>query len=700
MPPLPTGKATHRSGFTMASNTSSSQLSQIAGLARVGRLDEAAVMAASAAVQSPDDPTLAALAGAIEFHRGQFARAIPYLEKARLQRPQDIVLRTNLAEALLRIGRNAEALALCDEQIALADASLRLPRLAAHLAQENGDFAKAIRLYRHVLAREPDDWSLLNNLGNAMSEEGMSLEAVDVLERAMKLAPDSPPIRVNLGTALLRAERIEEGEQVLRDAARAFPGDHVPMSTLATYYRDVGAEDQQYEAIAEAARRAPDHAGIQSDYGQEAARRNDYAIAEAQFEAALAIDPALGPSFVGLAAVYERANRESELEPLRERAVANGTDAASLSYIDALRFKRGDRFEEAFAALDASGDVVIANRRHQLRGIMLDRMDRYDEAFAEFAEMNARHIEEPSRPAERARLFREAIARDKAIVTPEWIGQWTPPPPPSDRAAPVILLGFPRSGTTLLDTMLMSAPGTLVLEEEPFFSELGIELGGVEGLPGLAADQIAAARARYFERAAALGPMNADTLLIDKHPMHLANVPVIRRLFPDARFVLALRHPCDVILSCFITNFRLNNAMSNFLDLETAAEFYALCFDYWEQARATFDLPVHTVVYERLVSDQSRELAPLFNWLGLPWQENGVDHRKAARDRGVVRTASYSQVTEAIYTRAAGRWRRYERHLAPVLDVLRPWVDRFGYSLDDDRVPEWESPPGRVVDPV
>jgi Flp pilus assembly protein TadD len=668
----------------------SEELCQIAGLARMGRLDEAAVRVATSIATNPDDPALAALGGAVEFHRGQFERAVTYLERAHALRPQDLVVRTKLAESFFRIGRGEQALALCEEASALAEPSLRLARLGAHLAQEAGDMAKAIRLYRHILNRESEDWSALNNLGNALSGAGEHVEAVKVLRRAMTLAPDSPPIRVNLGSALLRAERGEEGEAILRDAARDFPGDHVPILTLAAFYRDTGMEDLAYEAMAEAARRAPDNAGVLSDHGQEAARRNDYRIAETQFEAALAIDPTLGPAFVGLAAVYERSNREIALDPLRERAVASGVDGPSLAYIDALRFKRAEAFEQAFAALEQSGDVVETSRRHQLRGIMLDRMGRYDEAFAAFAAMNAGRLDDPTRPAERAERFRGELLRDKALVTRKWAAGWSKTLQ-AERPAPVILLGFPRSGTTLLDTMLMTAPNTLVLEEEPFLAELENEFGGVESLPGLDEATIAAARSRYFERVSALGTLGPDTVVIDKHPLHLNKVPVIRRLFPDAKFVQALRHPCDVVLSCFITNFRPNNAMSNFLDLEGAARFYDLSFSFWEQARAVFDLPVHTVVYERLVADQARELAPLFDWLGLPWHGKDFDHRETARARGVVRTASYAQVTEAVYTRAAGRWRRYEKHLEPVLDTLRPWVERFGYSLDDDRVPGFVS---------
>ncbi|MCT2399673.1 tetratricopeptide repeat-containing sulfotransferase family protein [Novosphingobium mangrovi (ex Huang et al. 2023)] len=683
----------------MAAPTPQQTLQQIAMMARAGRLDEAAVLAATTFATHGDDPVLAALAGAVESHRRRFDRAITYLEVAHRLRPQDMTVRVNLAEALFHVGRAAAALALCDDASARAEPNLRLARLGGHLAQEAEEFERAVRLYRIVLARFPDDWALLNNLGNALSAINEHAEAARVLEKALKLAPDAAPIRVNLGNALLEAERFEEGEKVLQDAAREDPADVEPVLALATFYRRAGADDRSFEMLAEAARRAPGDAGVLSDYGQEASKRNDYATAEPAFEAALAIDPALWPSLVGLAALYERTNREAELEPLRERAEAAGGDAATLSFIDALRFKRADRVEEAFAALEAAGDVVVANRKHQLRGILLDRMGRYDEAFAEFTEMNRQHLAEPSDPAAKATMYRDMVEQGARTLTPDWVASWSPSPP-EERPSPVILLGFPRSGTTLLDTMLMSAPGTLVMEEEHFILDIENELGGLDALAGLGAGDIAQARARYFEKVATLGDLGPDTMVIDKHPLHLNKVPVIRRLFPDAKFILALRHPCDVLLSCYITNFRTNHAMSNFLDLETAARLYDMTFSYWNKAREVFDLPVHTIVYERLVADQGRELGPLFEWLGLPWQGEAFDHREAARARGIVRTASYSQVTEPIYTRAAGRWHRYEKYLEPVFDRLRPWVEQFGYALGDDRVPQWGEPSGVPVEPA
>jgi tetratricopeptide (TPR) repeat protein len=656
-------------------------LQQIAATARAGRLDAAAMMVEQARIAGQMNPTLAALGGAIEFHRGQFARAIPDLTDAQTYHPTDMTIRANLAEAHFHCGDNKAALALCDDASVATDPSLRLARLGGHLAQEVEDYARAIACYRRVTAAHHDDWSIWNNLGNALSATGEYAEAAEALEKAAKLAPDSAPIKLNLGNTLLQAGRVDDAERQLREIAVSFPDDPNPLMSLFTLFTETGREDEAYEAVREAAKRAPDSASIQSDFGQEAARRNDYAVAEPAFERALAIDPVLGPAFVGLASVYERMNREAELDPLHDRAIKAAIDPQSIHYIEALRHKRRSDIDAAFAALELSGDVVVAGRKHHLRGTMLDRLGRHDEAFAEFQAMNEHWMADPSQPVERAKMYREMVARDNAILTSEWFASWGPDTQPSPWPSPIFLLGFPRSGTTLLDTMLMADPDVRVLEEEPFIGQVEESLGRTAALASLTPAQLHEARLAYFAKVeASVGPLEG-VQIVDKHPLHLNKVPVIRRLFPDAKFVLALRHPCDVLLSCYLTNFRINNAMANFLRLEDAAALYDLSFSNWERAREIFDLPVGTVVYEQLVEDKNRELRPLFDWLGLTWPGEEFDHRDAARARGTVATASYAQVTEPIYKRAAGRWVRYREQLEPVLPTLDKWIKRYGYEV-------------------
>lgn len=655
------------------------ELQQIVGLAQQGRLDEAARLVEGVIAHNPEDPAFLALGGAIEFHRRAPHRAISYLEKALGFRPDDPVIRANLVEALLQAGDVQGAYALCDKVHALGDPSLRLARLGAYLAQEVGEFATAVELYRHITSKVPADWASWNNLGNALTDLGKPEEAVVALEQAVSIAPDAPPIRLNLGETLLLVGRNDDAVDVLKRAAADFPEDPHPLLTLFRHYLANDAEEDAFSALKEASQRAPDRADIQTDLGHVAGQRNEFAQAEEALQRALATSPGYAPAFVGLAAVLERVNREAELESLRDRAVREGAEERVLAFIDALRLKRADRFEEALACLENAGDVMIASRKWQLRGELLDRLGRHDEAFVAFSAMNEAWQEDGGNPRARAAMYRHEGEEALALLTPDWVTSWSPPPPET-RPSPVFLVGFPRSGTTLLDTMLMALPQVRVLEEEPFITEIERELGGVAALPELSDDAILAARTRYFERVEALVGSDAETIIVDKHPMHLGKVPVIRRLFPNARFILALRHPCDVLLSCYMTNFRLNSAMANFLDLADAAALYDLSFRHWSRARDLFDLDVVEVVYEELVASPEQVLRPVFERLGLPWPEGEFDHRKAARERGVVRTASYAQVTNPLYRHAAGRWLGYVDHLAPILPVLAPWIERFGYA--------------------
>ena len=663
----------------MSQSSPPDTIARIAALARSGRMDEAAAQAALALGSSPDDVALLALSGAIACHRGAFDQAVAPLRRAQAMRPDDPVIRANLADALFRTGDQAGARLLCDERSARADRTLRLARLGAYLAQENDDAAAAIAFYRIILAQVPDDWAAWNNLGNVHSAQGDADAAVRALTEAARHAPDAPPIRVNLGQALLDAGRAAEAVAVWQAASTHFADDPHPQLALFRHFSTTGDDEGAYAALTEAAARAPDRADIQADFGHIAGHRNEFVRAETAFQRALAVSPGFTPAIVGLAAVLERVNREDELDALRSRALAEGTDAPGIAFIDVLLLKRAGQFDAALAALDTVGDAVIPSRGWQLRGQLLDRLGRHDEAFVAFAAMNQAWLDDASAPQARAAHYRRDIADALALLTPDWLATWTPAPS-QRRPSPIFLVGFPRSGTTLLDTMLLTVPAVRVLEEEPFITDIETELGGVAALPGLSAAAIEAARERYFAGVATVTDLDDATIVIDKHPMHLNKVPVIRRLFPDARFILALRHPCDVLLSCFITNFRLNDAMSNFLVLDDAAALYDLTFRNWQASTALFGVTPETIVYEDLVADPEAVLRPLFDALALPWADGQFDHRDAARARGVIRTASYAQVTEPIYRHAAGRWHRYAGHLAAILPVLEPWIRRWGYA--------------------
>jgi Flp pilus assembly protein TadD len=663
----------------MSVTTDHSRTLQQAGqLIRAGRLAEAAALG-EAALGGGSDPVLHAMVGTIALKIGQHDRAVTHLDRAHQARPEDQTVRMHLVEALAGLGQAERAWSLLPPSP--ADAA-QDPALAwrAYLAQETGRFDQAVPLYREIVRRDSKDWSSWNNLGNSLNALGQDAEAVEALRRAVALVPDAAPIRLNLANVLMDLGEGEPARQELLELTRRDPADAKAWGTLSTLYKRAGHEDDSFDALCKSASLSPGDPAVLTDYGNACAFRNMFDEAQAVLDRALTLDPTLSAAYLGLGNILERTNREGELPALLERAASGGASAEALHFLRALKLKRDGNFEDALVEVDQAGEAVIHPRRRQVRGQILDRLGRAEEAWGEFTEMNRFWEEDPTKPLERARAYVELTHAEMDRLSPQWLASWTTSPP-LNRRTPVFLVGFPRSGTTLLDTMLMGHPDARVLEETPFIAEVERELGGNERFPNLSADAIAEAQASYFAKVATLVDLAGNPLVVDKQPLNLNRVPTIKRLFPDAKFILALRHPLDVLLSCYVTNFRPNMGMANFLRLEDAANLYDLTFAYWEKAQRLFGLDVHTIVYERMVEDPAGQLKPLVEWMGLDWRDELLDHQKTASSRGHISTASYAQVVEPIYTRSKGRWQRYAKHLEPIIPTVRPWIDKFGYDL-------------------
>jgi tetratricopeptide (TPR) repeat protein len=656
-------------------------LRQAVGAAQAGDLRRAHQLAEGALLQGGDVVALNAFLGMLRARSGDHAGAVRHLRQAHGGRPGDTTIACNLIAALIESGDHADALDVATRELAFSDPTLRVARYRGFLAQALERFEDAVEAYEHVIQRVPGDFESWNNLGNARSATGDLAGSVAALERAVELDPKAPPTRLNLASALRAADRATEAEQVLRAAVEDFPEDARALHELYVQYKREARQEEALPVLEAAVARDPDNANLQLKLGVECGLVKRTEDAERAFRKAIALDPLLVDAYMGLVIQYEHTNREDEFPALIALAESNGLDQGALAFMRAMEHRRAKRFQEGLESLSLVPTSIEPERSAHVRATLLDRLGRTDEAFAAFEETNRLHEASPTEPVRRAAELRDEIRAEIQTLTPEWVASWSAANPAPDRPDPVFLVGFPRSGTTLLDTILMGHPGTVVLEEQPPLNLVDKAIGGLAGIGALDEAGIIKARADYFAEVGKIQALAPSSLLIDKSPLFLHKAPLIQRLFPNARFILALRHPCDVLLSCFMSNFRLNSAMSNFVRLEDAAEFYDLTFRHWERSRALFPLNVHGIVYERLVENVEAEVRPLFDWLGLEWHEEALDHRRTAKARGLITTASYSQVTEPIYQRAAGRWERYRAHLEPILPILKPWVDKFGYSL-------------------
>lgn len=656
-------------------------LNQAMEAARRGDLANARLIA-EGGLQSGDADVvpIRALLGMVCAQLEDLPAAVQHLAQAHELRPQDVTIACNLISVLMDQGSDADALAVATTELAQADKSLRVARYRGFLAQKLEEFAEAIKAYELILASHPDDFECWNNLGNARAGLDDHEGAVKALRHAIKLDPLAAPTRLNLAAALLALDQVDDSEEELMKAIDEFPSDFRLPYQLYLLYKTQLKQEEALAALTKAADRNPTSADIQLKLGIEYGVLRRTADAERAYRRAIELDPKELDAYLGLAIQYEHTNREEEFAPLIALACRNGIAPEPLSYIEALGLRRGKQFEEALGKLDTVPADVEPIRTTHTRATLLDRLGRTDEAFAIYTRANAMAYEDnPTDPLDRAKDLREQLAQEISILTPEWRDSWRKAEIADDRPDPVFLIGFPRSGTTLLDTILMGHPDTVVMEEQPPLNHVESALGGLAALPDMESDAIAKARDHYFAEVEKIQLVAPGQLLVDKSPLFLYRLPLIQRLFPKSKIILALRHPCDVVLSCFMANFRLNSAMANFLQLADAAELYDLTFQHWEASLALFPPSVHPIVYERLVEDVATEVRPLFDFLDLEWHDNVLDHSRTAKSRGLITTASYSQVTEPIYQRASGRWEKYRDHLAPVIPVLEPWIEKFGY---------------------
>lgn len=588
-----------------------------------------------AVAAAPQDPALLGIAALALLQLGRRDEAIPYLERQIAAAPADRAARFNLATILVASGRDAAARALVSNH----DGHPGLARLAGYFQQLDGDHAGAAETYRVALSAAPQDWESWNNLGNSLAALGDKEGAVTAFENAVNRNPGGglPEVFLNLTQALGAAEH----------------------------------RDRRLHAAEEAFRRFPDHHGVMIELGlaQAAAGRRD--LAEQTLRRAAALEDHFGEARLELGLLLENDNRLDELDAHIAESEVLGS-RPELAFLKAWSLRRRELFEEADAEARRIPDTINPIRTAQLRAEIAERLGDPAEAFAQFTAMN--QASRTIHPALPGPTYRQEIeARTAAMHAP------LPAVPTSADCpqGPVFIVGSPRSGTTLLDTLLTALPELQVFEEQPMLAAVEAQF------PNLAderdAQRVIAARQRYFELAEAIEGPAQGRRVVDKMPLHLTHMPTIQRLFPEAAIVVVERHPADAVLSCFMANFAPNQAMQSYTDLIESAQTYAAIFANFDRAEALLPLNVYRVRYERMIADLETEMRGLLAFLGLDWRDDVLDNQRQAEQRGAVRTASYAQIGQPLYQRAVGRWERYREQIEPILPILEPWIDKLGY---------------------
>lgn len=354
-------------------------------------------------------------------------------------------------------------------------------------------------------------------------------------------------------------------------------------------------------------------------------------------------------------------------------------------------YRRVDQPERALEAL-ASPAWTGADELSALlgKGQILDSLGRFDEAFECFSKYKA-WLRETSGQSYLRDEASTLVASLRDFFT-EGRTRLLPRAAVRDGSPqPIYIIGFPRSGTTLVEQTLSSHPNIAAGDELPIINAITeraqMLLGSPAAYPialselwlGDRRRHVDMVRDLYLNEAMQFGAIDPNRRwFTDKMPLNETHLGLIHLLFPQSPIIHLVRHPLDVVLSVFSNG--LTHGFYCAYALETAAQHYALIADLVAQYRAVMPLNYHAVRYEDLVTNQAQEVRSMLDFIGEPFDAQTLAFQENARH---ARTASYAQVTERLYTRSRYRYRNYRKQLEPVVPILDAAIKRLGYSLDD-----------------
>jgi tetratricopeptide (TPR) repeat protein len=574
---------------------------------------------------------------------GRGADAIAVLRKAVQRDPKHAHAWRSLGDQLNAAGNEQAAEEAFDRHLAL---SARHPELieVADLLRK-GAIAKAERLTREVLKKDPVDVMAIRMLAAIGIKVGQLGDASNLLERCLELAPGFHLARHSYAVVLFRRHELEQALEQVEVLLKAEPnnpnflilkgtilvrkGDHVPALEL-------------YERLLE---NYPGQSGAHMNYGHtlKTIGRVDDAVYE--YRTSIGLRPATGEAYWSLANLKTFRFSDEDIENIRAQIVPEGgdpEDQAHLAFTLGKALEDRERFDESFRYY-ALGNAV--RRQHHRFNAKINVVD------------TARQIRT---------LDRNFFEQRRG---------WGCPAP-----EPIFVVGLPRAGSTLLEQILASHSQVEGTAELPDIIAMSRKLGK-KSRKNPASDYPEVLTTLSEEQVCELGESYMSTtqvqrrgapFFIDKMPNNFHHVGLIHLILPNAKIIDARRHPMAGCFSCFKQLFARGQTFTyDLTDLGRYYRDYVALMDHWDTV-----LPgrVHRVQYEEMVADSESEIRRLLEYCGLEFEEQCLRFYETER---AVRTPSSEQVRRPIYKEGVEQWRHYEKHLEPLKKALGPVLDRY-----------------------
>ena len=524
-----------------------------------------------------------------------------------------------------------------------------------------------------------------NNLANIYKELKNIKNSITFFKKAIELNPNYINALYNLGVVYFEIDKYEESSAYFKKVLEINPKHLATLNNFGLLLKKTKKYDEALKCFKKAIDIDSNFLQAYNNIGTISLELGNIKDAIFNYEKVLQISPNNFISYKNLLATYENSNQIENYEKTLKLTKKKFPNEKILELYKGILFFRKKKFKESIKYLDKIS--FIKENETEIKRIFFlarayDRIDKTNEAFKFFKLGNK--LENSTFEAKQfdKNRYLKNIENKKNYFTKKNISKWTKAKSPSPILSPIFLVGFPRSGTTLLDAILRSHPKIKVIEEKPMLLKMinKIKNNDLYSLENISPAEIQYLQEEYLsELKKHTNVDDKSTLFIDKLPLNIINTGEILRIFPNARFILALRHPMDCVLSCFMQDFKLNDAMNNFLNLEDAANLYKNTMELWNQYISVLKVNYVVIKYEKLIKDFKPNIKIILKFLNLNWNKSLLNYRETAIKREKISTPSYYQVIQPIYKHANQRWKRYKKHLTNIEPNLSALIKKYKY---------------------
>ncbi len=514
------------------------------------------------------------------------------------------------------------------------------------------------------------------------------IKAKTLLEEALKIYPDIFELNFKLGLVNNLLGNIKESINSYKKSISINPNFSPAYCNLGIIYDKLNNKDLAIKNYLTAIEIDPKNSNAHYNLGNTYFNIENLENAEKHYYLSISINPNNIYAYNNLLQIYDRTNNNIKLDEIVEKAKSVFGKNTIINFFEGISEYKKNNYKKViqiYKSLNLDPNDRIKNIvKTNILAKCYDHVGMYNEAFEFFEKSN--NITEDTYKNKFKKENYINLIKDRMIFFSKINSKIfkNDTVKLDNHTDPVFLIGFPRSGTTLLDTILRTHESIEVLEEKPLIQNLINEInvnikGDFSNLSKIDDETIKKIRIAYFENRKKFLSINEKKIYIDKFPLNIIFIAEINRIFPKAKYILALRNPCDVVLSCFMQSFDPNDAMSNFYNLKDTSNFYHMVMSLWTKYLEILDIDTHIIKYEEIITNFDTSISSVINFLNLNWDNKLKEFNKTAEERGMINTPSYNQVIKPLYKNSMGRWKNYNKQLDSYIPYLEKWILNFKY---------------------